>query len=74
MEFGKDISKLKDEDLPRYRNFLLDQILEEQPPARRKESFRSKVLDRVGQVDQEIETRNGYRERNKGGGEAKSED
>lgn len=67
MEFGKNISELKDEDLPRYKDFLLDQILGEQPNNRRKESFRIKVLDRVNQVDLEIKKRNESGQRHRGG-------
>ena len=73
MEFVTDISNLKDEDLPRYKDFLLDKILGDQPKERRKESFRSKVLDRVDRVHQEINKRNELRCSNTGGNTPESE-
>ena len=57
MEFQTDIRSLKDEDLPRYASFLLDRILCKPD----KEGFRTKVLDRVDIVHEEM-VRRGLRE------------
>ena len=70
MEFNKDISDLQDTDLPRYKDFLLNQILGDQPKEKRRESFRLKILDRVDQVSEEIKVRNEHRQCNEGGSTA----
>ena len=73
IEFGKDISKLNDIDLPRYKDFLLDKICGEQPEKNRKESFRMKIIDRVEQVNEEIKKRNGHRGGETGGDSSERE-
>lgn len=57
MEFQTDISKLKDCDLPRYVDHLLDIIWEKSA----RESVRAKILDRVSEVYDEMISR-GLRE------------
>ena len=54
MKFDKDISKLSDVDLPRYKDFFLDKILGDQPEAHHEKLFRSRVLDRVEKINIEI--------------------
>ena len=68
MKSNKDVSGLSNEDLPRYKDFLLDKILGEgQPAANRGETFRSSILDRVERTNEEISKRNEYECRNTGG-------
>lgn len=57
MTFCKNIEKLSNEDLERYKDFLLDQICGKTDMMSLKEGFRCKILDRVDHVLQEIEKR-----------------
>jgi len=59
VKFTKSILNLKDKDLSRYKAFLLDQILGEQPENRQQEIFRSEILDRIEETNREIDRRNG---------------
>jgi hypothetical protein len=55
MEFARDIKKLKDEDLPRYREFLFDILL----GVISTEERRIQILDRIDEVTHEMLTRQG---------------
>lgn len=72
MKSNKDVSGLSDEDLPRYKDFLLDKILgRDQPIAHQGEAFRSSILDRIERTNEEISKRNEYGCRNTGGDPSK---
>ncbi len=53
VEFGKDISKMSTEDLPKYEDFLFNKLLGVAQP----ESRRVKLLDRIKETHEEIKTR-----------------
>lgn len=72
IEFDKDISALNDLDLPRYKDFLFDMILGDQPERNRRESFRTKIIDRIEQVNTEIRKRDGFRHSEEGSDTPKS--
>lgn len=60
VEFRKDVTKLSDADLPRYKDHLFDRIL----GVIATEEFRLAVLDKIEEVDAEIKKRQTHEESN----------